>query len=62
MAYSLKEKSLEPDDVKKLLHFKELEHDEFQYIDMEVGMKKVKDILLGGTMFPQKYEKRSSWT
>jgi hypothetical protein len=45
MAYSLKEKSLEPDDIKKLLHFEELEHDEFQYIDMEVGMKKVKDIL-----------------
>jgi hypothetical protein len=45
MAYSLKEKGLEPDDVKKLLQFEELKQDEFECIDTEVGMKKVKEIL-----------------
>jgi hypothetical protein len=45
MAYSLKENSLEPDDVKKLLQFEELEPDEFQFFETEVGTQKVKEIL-----------------
>ena len=45
MAYSLKKESLEPVDVKKLLQFKEVEEDEFQCFEMEVCMKKVKEIL-----------------
>jgi hypothetical protein len=33
MAYSLKEKRLEPHDVKRLLQFEELEQDELECID-----------------------------
>jgi hypothetical protein len=45
LAYSLKEKRLDPDDVKKLLKFDELEQDEFQCFETEVGTKRVKEIL-----------------
>jgi hypothetical protein len=41
----LEGKRLEPHDVKKLLQFDELEQDELECIDTEVGMKKVKEIL-----------------
>ena len=45
LAYSLKDERLDPDDVKKLLKFEELEQDEFQCFETEVGTKMVKDIL-----------------
>jgi hypothetical protein len=45
LAYSLTEKSLETDDINKLLRFEELEQDDFQCFETEVGMKKVKEIL-----------------
>jgi hypothetical protein len=45
LAYSLTDRSLEADDVSKLLRFQELEEDDFQCFETEVGMKKVKEIL-----------------